>query len=272
MFDYFNVTKTDILNAFIDGFGKEQYETVRMEYDRGECKGGPFWVYDMFDENDRKEAIGRWGDLVNQWDSNRSVRLPNGNITFNELNLTTFRNIIGGVASTYRVSDYELCNLDDADDIPKKFVREDKMNPITKIYGHYEPLDKDIVDFCKKIRKDLGIITNLEVLECELSRFFIHIDDNMIWVKGTVEKGKPDEYQTEFYTYERVCEIIFNYLVKIGKINPNDKEYLESQKRDPKHLSVFDKEHGLLYDFANGKELTYRDLDDITMTCCMHEG
>ena len=39
-----------------------------------------------------------------------------------------------------------------------------------------------------------------------------------------------------------------------------------------RYYKVWDKENGNLWDFVNGKNLTYKDLRYSTLTQCMHEG
>ena len=111
-------------------------------------------------------------------------------------------------------------------------------------------------------------MTNLDVLKCDLARFFIHADDNELPCCG----HKDEHYDSEEYTYDRVCEIIYNYLVKKGKIKPDDPAFMEEMRIDDKYLSAWDKENGNLWDFVNGKNLTYKDLRYSTLTHCMHEG
>lgn len=311
--DYFNVTKQDILDALIDSYGVEAYEKAKKNYksiaekypdydnykiDMKTGNFGPFWVYDLSDPDDRKLAEERWGDLLEEWECKDGHLGKDGEYEYNSIPSHAYHEVVENLGKLYRFSEYDVYDIDKCD-TPMHWVYESKKNPETGSYGHNEPIDKDIVNLLRKIKKDAGIISNLDVLKNSLARFFVHAGDNELFAGTASLLGKSDDkwghydddtegrmkyvdtrnaeidnsvFETESYTYERICEIIFNYLVKIGKINPNDEKLLDAVRIPEENLSEFTKEQGMEYDFYNGKNLSWQDIDATTMTKCMHEG
>mgnify|MGYP003293076166 CR=1 FL=1 len=280
MFDFFKVTKQDILNALIDSYDKEDYDIVHANYKKyqeehpdwytneietGVC--GPFYVYDLSDENDRANALKCWGDLLKEWESNHCHMTKTG-IEIGGCQ-SDYESIIRSIYSIYRVPEYSLKNCDI--ERPNKFVFSKEKNEKTGLYGHYEPLDSEVVEFIKNLKNTCGIMNNMEVLKNEVSRFFVHADDNELFV-GVESHDKSKKYSSEPYTYDRICEIVFNYLVKIERINPTDGEFMSKMRINDEFLSRSEKEDGLLWNFYNGKNMTWKDLRQVSLTWCMHEG
>lgn len=281
MFDFFNVTKQDILDALIDSYGHDAYvkrkaeclkaqdehpEYYKNEIESGVC--GPFYVYDLSDEKDRENALKSWGDILKGWQTTHCYLNPNGEVEFGGMN-ASYDSILNGIREIYDCSKYQLEECED--EPPQKFVGSNERDPKTGMYGHYEPLDKEVVDFLKNLRKTCGIMDNLDALKCKMARFFVHADDNELFI-GESTSDESEKYTSDSYTYDRICEIVFNYLVKIGRIKPHDEKFLSEMRIDENHLSKYEKQDGLLWDFYNGKFPTWKDLKMNSLTWCMHEG
>lgn len=282
IFNNFNITKQDILDALIDAYGVANYEQA-VENCKKSCDEhsdyyaknikykdyGPIYIYDLTDENERNQAIDMWGDLLDDWTSTNTHFAPDGHVQLGAEKTQKFEKIINNIAEIYGTFEWDIIAYirGQRKDLPKKFIRSNEKDPTTGMYGHYEPLDVHVIEAIKDMKKQVGYMTNLDVLKCDIARFFVHADDNELpcW-------GDDKEYSSESFTYDRVCEIIYNYLVKKGKIKPDDPSFMEQMRIDDDYLSSWDKENGYLWDFANGKNLTYKDLRYATLTQCMHEG
>ena len=283
IFAYFHITKHDILDALIDAYGVEAYGKD-VEHFRQSCDNhpdfyaknikyndyGPIYVYDLSDENDRNHAIDMWGELLSDWTSTNTHFGEDGKVHLGADNVRRFENIVENIAKIHGAYEWSIMSyiLGETTEVPKKFIRSDEKDPETGNYGHYEPLDQNLIETIRDLKEKVGYMTNLDVLKCDLARFFIHADDNKLPCHG----HKDEHYHSEEGTYDRVCEIIYNYLVKKGKINPDDPAFMEQMRIDDKYLSAWDKENGCLWDFVNGRNLTYKDLRYSTLTQCMHEG
>ena len=283
IFQNFAITKQDILDALIDAYNAEAYEKD-VERCRKSCEKypeyyaknikyndyGPIYVYDLSDENDRNKAIDMWGELLSDWTSTNTHFGDDGKVYIGADNVRRFENIVDNIAKIHGAYEWSIMSyiLGETTEVPKKFIRSNEKDPETGNYGHYEPLDQNVIETIKELKEKVGYMTNLDVLKCDLARFFIHADDNGLPCCG----HKDENYDSEEGTYDRVCEIIYNYLVKKGKIKPDDQAFMEEMRIDDKYLSALDKENGNLWDFVNGKNLTYKDLRYSTLTQCMHEG
>lgn len=288
LFEFFNITKADIMDAIIEAYGRKSYnEEVKSvarsvakqpEWHEDEIKFGsfgPIWVYDLWDKDDKKEAIERWGRLLGEWDANNCHYVCNGKkkeeVLFGTNAISKFNNIIDGVSDILDVSRWELressksakCKVD-------RFIRSNKRDPKTGEFGHYEPMPDYVGKFLRDLRTEAGIMTNLDVIKSKVARFFVHADDNQMPYGDSIDQ--TEEFDTESWTFDRLCEVLLRNLVNLGKVNPNDPKFLEFMKIDDKYLSEKDKMRGEIYDFLNGKRITWRDLKEATMTWNMHEG
>lgn len=297
VYEHFGITKQDIMNALIELYGgQEAYDRAlegrkkaseeHPDWHEKEIKYGkfgPFWVYDLDDEKDRAEAIECWGDLLKFWPATNCHVYRNkddendGVVRIGRESINAFNKIIEGVSKLYDVSEWSLRDavIDPEVEQPRRFIRSDKPDPKTKMYGHYEPLDKNIMDFLRKAYYDSGMMSNLDVIKSEAARFFIHADDNEL-IGGMVDEEQEKDGQTiwesEYCSYDRVCEIIYKNLVKTGRIKPDDPEFLEEMEIDPKFLSKQEKIDGEIYDFYNGKSMTWKDIRHDSLTWNLHEG
>lgn len=303
---FFNITKQDIMDALAELHGGkdaiERYVNAgrvsalkNPEWHKDDIKydeWGPFYVYDLYDKKDRKRALERWGDLLKDW------KATNCHLDIHDLDekgkptvkhgagqIDNFNKIVQATSQIYDISDYEIESRVETDywNI-RKFVPSKTKDPATGMYGHYEPINRSVGKFLNATYRECGVMTNLDVLKSKIARFFIHADDNEL-VRGPIcEDGVADDvedsascgedrkWKTQSYSYDRVCEYLLDYFIRTGKIRPTDPKYLEFMKVDDKYLTKWDKEHGEIYDFANGLSLTWQDLKRATMTWCMHEG
>lgn len=283
IFNNFNITKQDILDALIDAYGVDNYEKS-VEKCKKSCDEhsdyyaknikykdyGPIYIYDLSDEDELNQAIDMWGNLLDDWTSTNTHFGKDGKVYLSADGVRKFENIVGDMAELYGTSGWDIMEYirGQTNDLPKKFIRSNEKDPTTGMYGHYEPLDAHVIETIKDMKNKVGYMTNLDVLKCDLARFFVHADDNELPCCG----DDNEKYESDTYTYDRVCEIIYNYLVKKGKIKPDDPSFMEQMRIDDEHLSSWDMKNGYLWDFVNGKNLTYKDLRYATLTQCMHEG
>ena len=293
-FDFFHITKEDIFNALVDAYGKDDYKKAvatskkfakkypdsykeEVKYN----KFGPFWVYDLADEKDREEAIAHWGNLLKGWHATNCTLVTHGKdkgkVSLCPGKSIAFNSIMENLHEIYDILSWELKDIAAGtyeDKIPERFIHTNEKDPKTGLYGHYEPLPKSLVVFIKKLWKDSGMMTNLDVLKHGMARFFVHASDNELPCSDAdeYEESHTGKRETEGYTYDRVCEILLEYLEKTGRVNAHDPKFLEMMTIDDKYLTESEKKNGEIYDFANGKNFTWKDLKNATLTWCMHEG
>ena len=308
LFDLFKITKQDILNALIDLYGKEDYEKTverikknREEhpdwYDKAELDSkdiGPFYIYDLSIKEEREAAIKRWGGLLDGWDaSNCSVITregeDNGRVSSGAENAQKYRTVLENIGDFYGLTYWDLRehSIHPEWPLPTRFVRTEKKDPKTGCYGYDKPVEKEIVDFVDKLRKDMGIMTNLDVIKSQVARIIVHEDDNELCGEKFGEYGTEDQrwdnekndwvsgeakWETKNYSFDRLCEILLEYLEKTGRVNLSDPKFMDMMRIDDKWLSKFDKENGEFWDFANGKNFTWKDLKHDALTWNLHEG
>lgn len=141
-------------------------------------------------------------------------------------------------------------------------------------------------------------------LSTKIAGFFIHFDDNRVWINETTVPGKYEDagniwnendteflsridlnavklhneyvakrkeeiknsiYESESYTADRIIEVIFNYFVKNGKIKPVSLLEKAGYKR-------FGKNGEYEYNTYDGKTYSYIDFKDLFLTINTHEG
>ena len=302
VFDYFDITKQDILDALVDAYGVDCYRKAKAEYLKRikehpdwydeELKWGhfgPIYVYDLKNKADKKEAVSRWGSLLKSWTATNCRRAvkrdgTKGVMLDSEAG-RQFERAVEGIAEIYDIHKYDLESVAGGGSAKgcKRFIRTANKDPKTGMYGYYEPISKELVSLVRDMYKTAGVMTNLDVIRSRCARFFVHADDNEFCGGKFGEYGQKDDcswnkdavkkdWVSESGTFDRVCEIVLTYLVKNGRIVPNDPKFLEFMKVDDKYLTEKDKKTGRIYAFCDGKELSWADLKWDSLTWNMHEG
>lgn len=302
VFDFFDVTKQDILDALVDAYGVKNYKNTKKQklksaqehpdwYEDNLKYGkfGPFYVYDLRDKNDRKEAVARWGGLLKGWTATNCKRVVKRDgtkgVMIDSHAGKDFHHAIEGISEIYDISKYDLECIGAGGSAKgcKRFIRTADKDPKTGIYGYYEPISKELVALVRDLYKTAGVMTNLDVIRAKCARFFVHADDNELCGGKFGEYGQNDDcswdkkavkhdWISEAGTFDRVCEIVLTYLVKKGKVVPNDPKFKEFMKVDEQYLTKRDKETGSVYDFCDGQNLSWTDLKWDSLTWNMHEG
>lgn len=288
LFKFFDITKADIMDALLEAYGRTSYNeevasiaksiSEHPEWHEDEIRFGsfgPIWVYDLWDKDDKKEAIERWGGLLKEWDAINchfvKDRKGRKNVVFGSNNIYRFNNIMEDVSDLMEVSRWDLRELSaSAKCKVDRFIRSSQQNVKTGEFGHYEPMPAYVGEFFKNLRAEAGIMTNLDAVKAKVARFFVHADDNQLPYGESEDPNK--KFDTEAYTFDRICEILLANLVKSGRVKPDDPKFLEYMTVDDKYLSDDDKKRGEIYGFQNGKFPTWRDLKSIALTWNMHEG
>ena len=311
-FDHFAISKEDILDALVDAYGVDEYKSRKNDVltmvknhpdwfskDLEYGHFGPIWVYDLSIKEEKKEAVARWGKLLKDWDANHCIRMPGGGrysnggkktqVALDSISVNKFNKAMDYIADVYDIPRDELAFVSSGRSTKwcKRFVHTDEMDVKTGLYGHYEPIPDELVKVVREMRNISGMMTNLEALKCKAARFFVHADDNELCNGKIGEMGRDEDvwdantksyvkangdWETESCTYERVCEVILKYLVKVGKARLDDPGFLKKMRSDENYLSNIDKEAGRIYNFWNGVEFTWEDLKHNTLTWRMHEG
>ena len=298
IFNYFDITKNDIINALIDLYGKDQYELYqknqkerRKDPERSSYltkaekkypnEVGPFYVYDLSDKNDKKKALALWGNLLNGWDS-LYLNYDRNDKQYvqdrKKRNFHEYENICHQIAELYHLNTFDgVVKSEKEIPLVDRFVRTNKRQPGGG-YGYSTKKGcKDIAKFLLKIRKDMGILSNKDVLKLKFSKFFIHFDDNEIYNLDGMncaskhgrlydkpcddyemdhnKEVKNSIYESDSHCNERLFEILFNYFASKHMIKIANKYFLKAAGY-PK----------------DKKTLNYIDLFDNIIAGCIHEG
>lgn len=288
LFEFFNITRVDIMDALVEAYGRSYYDdevssvmksaAEHPEWHEDDIKFGsfgPIWVYDLWDKDNRKEAIERWGGLLKGWDANNChyVKGKNGkkDVAFGNDNISKFNNVINEVSAIMNTSRWNLLKLSTPEKYKvDRFIRTKEPNEKTGEFGYYELMPEYVGEFLRGLRAEAGIMTNLDVIKAKTARFFVHADDNQLTYGDSSDTN--EKFHTEAYTFDRICEILLANLVKNGRIKPDDPKFLEFMTINDRYLSDEDKKRGEIYDFINGKFPTWMDLKATALTWNMHEG
>ena len=288
LFEFFNITKVDIMDALMEAYGRSYYDdevasvmksaVEHPEWHEDDIKFGsfgPIWVYDLWDKDDRKEAIERWGGLLKGWDANNChyVKGKNGkkDVALGNDNISKFNNVINEVSVIMGTSRWNFHKLStSAKAKVDRFIRTKEPNEKTGEFGYYEPMPEYVGEFLRGLRAEAGIMTNLDVIKAKVARFFVHADELQLTYGDSSDIN--EKFDTEAYTFDRICEILLANLIKSGRIKPDDPKFLEFMTIDDRYLSDEDKKRGEIYYFINGKFPTWRDLKATALTWNMHEG
>ena len=309
VFDFFNITKQDILDVLIDAYGRERYEKATAhkkemakkepgwyKKERKHNQWGPFYIFDLRDENDLKAAEDMFGDLLSGWDARNAHYITNdkqhmGEIRAGDSFMNSYNQALAGIARAYDLSEYHVEDYARGNDdiVLERFIHSGKKDPKTGLFGY----EKKVPDYVKKtirnLRKVSGVMTNLEAMKSGYGRFLFHADDNELGdIMGMSDPGKGEEYYntdtehmdvmkesewvSESDTYDRVCEIIFKGLVERGKLNPVDPKFLMKHMDNPEIPRSSKKKATCIFDFVDGSTFNYQDILHYSLGWVMHEG
>ena len=304
VFDFFNITKADILDIMIDAYGRERYEKSKAQKkemakkkpswykkEKKYDQWGPFYIFDLRDENDIKAAEDMFGNILSGWDARNAHYITNdrkymGKICCEDSSMNSYKQALSGIARAYGLLEYRVEDYarENDDTVLERFIYSGKMDPKTGLFGYEKKIPNYVKKTIRNLRKVSGVMTNLEAMKSGYGRFLFHADDNEIGIRGMDDPGKGEEYyntntnhmdvmkesewESESGTYDRICEIIFKGLVERGKLNPIDPKFLFNHIN--KNLSKKTKK--CYMDFTNRETFTYEDLRDGSMTWEMHEG
>ena len=231
----FNLTKQDFIDAIIDlSGGKAAYEKYVVDHKSRWWDGNWFEVYDKAVIDDNKTINSKKTDYLKDW--------TNCVLAYDYKNKKFIRDdgwMLAGYEQTYE-------GLRKAFNLPWKYDISAKTNwayvydPKTK-----KSKKKKVPEYLDRVVRELykhyGVLTNHDVLMCDFSRFLFHFGDNDIfkingtqlpskddklyknpkddWEKQHNSKVKSSIYETEPYSIQRVCEVLFNWLKEHKKLN-----------------------------------------------------
>ena len=268
-----------------EGNGKIDEEALKWEEEYYTSKDFlglcPFYIYDLMDEKDMAAAEEKFGGLLSGWDQ-RYAYAGEDQLDFDRTgeNIEKFSGFlasINGVYDTYlhQGTERELAwtHVSGSNyDLYHKLIK-------IPLVGYWlgekialKSLPKSIKKLVLNARESLGIMTNLDVLQDECTRFFIHFEDNeMGELLGMNTRGKNDDFgdggdstlETEVYSCSRFMEILLREWIKNGRINIQDKDFL---KRYPWH------NNGSVVWLPDGKYGVNSFIKETVATCNGHEG
>ena len=278
--ELFNITKQDMVDAIVE----LSHETL--------VHGRHFWVYDLFDKKDKKNAIRMWKDLLEGWTSNRLV-IPEGHKPcYDRHAIRNFEKLCESLKNCYDLSYGFEDDLEDSTMFVHGAKKGKRVTPVGAYVGIPEYIKKTVA----RAKKKIGIVTNFDVLQYSLSRFLFHFGDNEIlsiegmtvedidWLKEHDAKPKNEcsdwedneaiearkfNFETESYSMQRFIEILYRHFIKKGKIKADDKEFLEEAY--PSRSST-NTGNSLKYDTYDGATFSHNDMYDSVFTSCLHEG
>lgn len=205
----------------------------------------PFCVFDM--RTEREEAVAMLKDILEGWTASNCF-IKDGVLQptkeFVEEQFEDFMRRLEQRVERNYLRHKGICNayahfyVHDRDDITD--------GDATKVYVYYDdgtssvmPLDKKYADQLLAKWDSMGLCTNADVLENEKARFAFHFDENEYCMLKGMQDEDTKKWETEFYTYGRLCEVLAKWLVAHGKVKDG---------------------------------FTWHDLVDATLTVNMHEG
>jgi len=124
---------------------------------------------------------------------------------------------------------YDYVNVDFMFSMSRKDIRDKTYGPrIIAWKGEKRidiPVDEAILQDLENKWDELGICDNADVLKSGKARFVVHFDDNEYCALDGVDSEMAG-WETESYTYGRLCEVFANWLVQHGKV-PADFDWHE---------------------------------------------
>lgn len=311
MFEFYKITKEDMINALIDLYGKDQYELyVRNQKKRREDpenskylskaekkypnEVGPFYVYDLTDKDDLQKALELWGDMLDQWDSKYTYYNPNDKSydhMYRHLRYDKYSSICHEIAQYYKLNQFDgiIKTKKDISNLSRYITTEEEQP--NGLHGYDTKKGcKDIGKFLYNLRQDMGILTNKDIIKLNFSKFFIHFDDNEIsnitGINITSKKDKPYENPDNDYEKNYNKEITESTYDSFPYSNERLIEILFNYFTKTKNIvdinnGEFRKFIGLTNDKSNNsndesneteEDLNYKDLMNCLLTGCIHEG
>ena len=268
VFRVYDITKEKLENALIEMYGEDKYKEHCMN-----SAEKPFEVFDLHDETELVDAKRRYESLLSGWDQ----ALPQnedyiGSPYRNTVSFKEFLNAINEAYDThiYQGTDKELKHVTTFSYRWCRFSQWLSKRKILKFFlGKIasklvdKPLKKSIKKVIHDVRQSLRIQTNAELLEDSDTRFFIHMDDNVLWeMKGIEANSLDDKDTTKSYTYKRFMKMLFRTICK-----QND---LFDDGHDTINLIVRDEQTQKLNIIENYGPEDF--MIDVTATYNVHEG
>ncbi len=231
----------EMLRDLYNGYDKYMQEQI----DNGEEPTPPFEVFDLSTE--REAACEELGGYLRGWIAS-NVTLKNGvcrmvkrdiSNEWSRFNEELEYDIVRHYATKLHTSLSVYTNTRSRKSIKDSsigFWTEDKNG---KSIHKEMKLDKLFTDMMEAKWDELGLCDNFDILKSDISRFAIHFDENEVGSIKNFMVGKGKRFETEGWSYERLCEIIAKWLIKHKKVP---------------------------------SEFSWRNLMDYTLTYNMHEG
>ena len=227
-----NLTSKDwnemIVSLFNDYENRlEEHLRIEKEFELDRDSHPLFCVFDM--KTDREEAESYMKDILKGWTASNCV-IRNGKMELcgNEVEFKwimfceKIEKMVENEMTEKMGCDYAntWVRIHSRNEIrecpPVVYVRyADGTNGRIEMDGKYLKMLEDKWD-------EMGICDNYEVLKNEKTRFAIHFDDNeYASIEGVSESDEKGEWETEPWSYGRLCEVFAKWLVEHGKV-PSD--------------------------------------------------
>lgn len=117
-------------------------------------------------------------------------------------------------------NEHDICGCSSLESQSRKGIR----SPYNFVYAIEDGKEKDMpvpekyLAMLEKKWDELGCCTNRDVMLSDKARFVVHFDENEYCsLKGMDEEEGKGNWETESFTYDRLCEIVAGWLVSHGK-------------------------------------------------------
>lgn len=241
LLEHFNIKKDDIVNAIRDLLPEEEKKF--------------FDVYDLNDKKDKRRAR-RWKSLLEGWESSMTIydekrcQLYGG--SYAKCMFMEWQQFISVMEQVFDFRNtWDIIHASDKKKPMARHIRSDDDGYNVSV--EEEELPDYVVKTVQEVRRKKGIMFNWDIVLLGISQYLIHFSENTVLTMDGVNKDNKKKYKTDSYSMERVCEVLVNYFIKNGKIDPNDQYILDQKKKDKSYQ-------------------IYKELADDILTCCMHEG
>lgn len=234
--EHFNIKKNDIVDAFKAMMPKENFK---------HCS-----IYDMTNKKDIKRLDNL--DILKGFTCNLSyVEYKTGNLVRWNRNYEQWEKFVESFSDAF---DLIIHGAHDVDETKIRVPKYDKKGIFQ--YCEHKPAPKWMIDVIRKMKERLGVLSNWEVAHRPESKFVVHFDENEICdIDGFCTYGKHEDLETPFGTHKgltkyqkeinkeiknsiyetdshsmhRICELLANYWIKNGRINPDDDFFKDSE-------------------------------------------